>query len=137
MRTALSAFIAGILFGLGLIYSEMVNPLRVKGFLDVSNNWDPTLVFVMGGALLVTTIGYKLVLRRNKPLFEASFSLPTNIRIDKSLISGAILFGIGWGLIGICPGPAIVALATFNIDIVIFVIAMIGGMKFHQFINKK
>jgi uncharacterized membrane protein YedE/YeeE len=132
-----SAFASGTLFGIGLIVSEMVNPRRVQGFLDVSGDWDPTLVFVMAGALLVTTIGYKFVFSRQKPLFERSFSLPTNRVIDARLIIGAILFGVGWGLSGLCPGPAVVSLVTLKPNIIIFIVAMIVGMKLFEVLNKK
>ena len=137
MKSTVSAFTSGAIFGIGLIVSEMVNPRRVLGFLDILGNWDPTLVFVMAGALLVAMIGYKLVLSRQKPLFESSFSVPTNRIIDARLIIGAILFGAGWGLSGLCPGPAIVSVATFNPDIAIFIVAMIVGMKLFDTLNKK
>ncbi|MBQ0712372.1 MAG: YeeE/YedE family protein [Porticoccus sp.] len=137
MKRTLSAFVAGAIFGTGLIISEMVNPKRVKGFLDVSGNWDPTLVFVMAGAFLVTGIGYKLVFFRSKPLFESSFSVPTKRVIDARLVIGAILFGMGWGLGGLCPGPAIVSAATLNPNVVIFVVAMIVGMKLFEKLDKK
>jgi uncharacterized membrane protein YedE/YeeE len=137
MKRTLSAFVAGAIFGTGLIISEMVNPKRVKGFLDVSGNWDPTLVFVMAGAFLVTGIGYKLVFFRSKPLFESSFSVPTKRVIDARLVIGAILFGMGWGLGGLCPGPAIVSAATLNPNVVIFVVAMIAGMKLFEKLDKK
>ena len=127
MKNTVSAFASGAIFGIGLIVSEMVNPRRVQGFLDISGNWDPTLVFVMAGALLVTTIGYKFVLSRQKPLFESSFSIPTNRIID----------GVGWGLSGLCPGPAIVSLATLKPNIVIFIVAMIVGMKLFETLDKK
>jgi uncharacterized membrane protein YedE/YeeE len=129
MKSAISAFIAGLIFGLGLILSEMVNPQRVRGFLDIAGNWDPTLVFVMGGAVLVTAIGFRLAFLRSKPWFSPAFSVPTNRIIDSRLVLGAVLFGIGWGIAGFCPGPAIVGLATLNTDILVFVLAMIVGMK--------
>lgn len=132
MNSTLSALLAGAIFGLGLILSEMVNPKRVQGFLDITGNWDPTLLFVMGGALLVTGVGYKLIFARGKPLFAQTFAVPTKRMIDRRLIIGAILFGMGWGLSGLCPGPAIVGLSTFNTDVVIFVVAMIAGMKLFE-----
>lgn len=136
MKSPLSALLAGMIFGVGLILSEMVNPKRVQGFLDVTGNWDPTLAFVIGGALLVTGIGYKMTFSRNKPLFASTFSVPTNRVIDTRLIVGAVLFGSGWGLSGLCPGPAIVGLSTFNIDIMAFVLSMIVGMKIFEFVEK-
>ena len=133
MKITLSALLAGLIFGFGLIVSEMVNPRRVVGFLDITGNWDPTLAFVMIGALLVVTIGYRLVFARSKPLFESAFAVPTNRLIDSKLVLGAILFGMGWGLSGLCPGPAIVGLSTFNTGVVTFVISMIVGMKAFEF----
>ena len=137
MRSLLSALVAGLIFGAGLILSEMVNPRRVQGFLDITGNWDPTLAFVMGGALLVTGIGYKLLFSRGKPFFEASFSVPTNRVIDAKLIIGAALFGVGWGLSGLCPGPAIVGASTFNQEILVFVAAMVAGMKGFELFERK
>lgn len=137
MKSTLSAFLAGTLFGLGLIVSEMVNPRRVQGFLDLFGHWDPTLVFVMVGAFVVTATGYKLVLSRPAPTFAPSFSVPTNRTIDTRLILGAILFGIGWGLSGLCPGPAIVSVATLSPSILIFIVAMVAGMKLFDVFNKK
>ena len=137
MKNNVSALLAGLIFGLGLVISEMVNPKRVRGFLDVAGHWDPTLIFVMVGALTVTALGYQLIFKYGKPLFEPNFSLPTNKLIDSRLIIGAILFGIGWGISGFCPGPAIVGLSTFNLDIIIFVAAMIIGMKLFEFVDTR
>jgi len=102
MRLPVSTFIAGLLFGGGLTVSQMVNPEKVISFLDITGNWDPSLAFVMGGALLVTLIGYKFVLKRSGPLFDDKFRLPTRKDIDAPLLIGAALFGIGWGLAGLC-----------------------------------
>ena len=121
-------FLAGLLFSLGLVISGMVDPAKVLGFLDLFGNWDASLAFVMGGAVLVTFIGYRLVLKRDTPLFESGFSLPTRIDIDRDLVIGASLFGIGWGLVGICPGPALAALAIRPLDAGIFMLAMLAGM---------
>ena len=137
MKSTLSALVAGLIFGAGGRLSEMVNPRRVQGFLDVTGNWDPTLVFVMGGALLVTGVGYKIIFSREKPLFSATFYVPTNRVIDAKLIIGAVLFGAGWGLSGFCPGPAIVGASTFNKDILVFMAALIVGMKAFEFVEKK
>jgi uncharacterized membrane protein YedE/YeeE len=136
MKSTVSAFIAGLVFGLGLILSEMVNPQRVRGFLDIAGNWDPTLVFVMGGAVLVTAIGFRLAFLRSKPWFSNAFAVPTNRLIDSRLVLGAVMFGVGWGIAGFCPGPAIVGLATLNLDILIFVLAMIAGMKLVGLVSK-
>jgi uncharacterized membrane protein YedE/YeeE len=123
------ALITGILFGLGLSISEMINPARVIGFLDLTGLWDATLLCVMGGALAVTVPCYPLIRRRARPLFEQQFSLPTRSAIDRPLILGAALFGIGWGLGGFCPGPALAALATGSSSVVLFVLAMIAGQS--------
>lgn len=111
MGRNLSALIAGLVFGLGLTFSEMVNPAKVLAFLDILGNWDPSLAFVMGAALLVTAIGYRIVWRAERPLFATEFQVPGNRSIDTRLATGAILFGAGWGLVGLCPGPAISALS--------------------------
>ncbi len=136
MKSKISALAAGIILGLGLIFSEMVNPKRARGFLDVTGSWDPTLVFVMGGALLTTAVGYKLIFSRDTPLYKATFTVPTNQVIDSRLLIGAVLFGAGWGLSGLCPGATIVALSTFNLDIVTFMVAMIVGMKIFERVEK-
>src|SRR5689334_13406203 len=100
----------GLLFGIGLIVSGMADPAKVQNFLDLFGTWDPSLAFVMGGAVLVTFAGYRLVLRRDKPLAGDKFHLPSKIEIDKRVIVGPALFGVGWGLGGFCPGPALTAL---------------------------
>ena len=122
-----SAFLTGVLFGLGLSISEMINPTRVIGFLDVAGHWDATLIFVMGGALAMTVPLYPLILRRTQPILDRRFSLPTKHEIDRPLIFGAVIFGIGWGLGGFCPGPALAALATGSTRVALFVFAMITG----------
>lgn len=127
MTLPLSSFVIGIFFGLGLAVSEMINPARVIGFLDVAGRWDPTLMFVMGGALAVTLPGYTLILRRRRPLLDREFFLPTKSDIDRPLILGAALFGIGWGLGGFCPGPALASLASGSPAVFLFVLAMIAG----------
>ena len=104
------AFIAGALFGTGLCVSRMADPGKVLDFLDVTGNWDPSLLLVMGGALAVTLVAFRFVLRREVPVFAARFQLPVKTGLDLNLIAGAGLFGIGWGMIGYCPGPAITAL---------------------------
>ena len=106
----------------------MVNPTKVLGFLDLLGNWDPSLAFVMGGGLVVTFIGYRLVLRRPKPIADLKFQIPQKKEIDTKLATGAVLFGIGWGLVGLCPGPAIAALTIGGTPALIFLAAMIGGM---------
>jgi uncharacterized membrane protein YedE/YeeE len=128
MMNHLATLLCGILFGSGLALSGMTNTHLVIGFLDVFGNWQSALAFVMGGAILVTLPGYRLVMKRKGPLCEADFSLPTNRKIDGKLIAGACLFGIGWGLYGYCPGPAIASLVYLNVDTVLFVAAMLLGI---------
>lgn len=127
MKNLIITFVAGVLFGIGLTISEMVDPARVSGFLDISGSWDPTLLLVMGGALAVTIPAFPLILKRKTPLFSATFSLPTKKDLDWKLIYGAILFGIGWGIAGFCPGPAISALVTGMPEVIGFVLAMMAG----------
>jgi len=121
---SVSAFLLGLLFAAGLGVSGMTQPSRVLGFLNLRGSWDATLVFVLIGAIIVSLIGFPLVLRRKRPVFEAAFSLPRMTQIDVRLVSGAALFGIGWGLSGICPGPALVAMAKLHTGTLTFVAAM-------------
>lgn len=133
----LAAFAAGLLFGLGLGISEMLSPARVLGFLDVMGRWDPTLAFVMGGALLVTFPAFRLARRMQQPLYEDKFVLPTRKDIDAKLVQGAVLFGIGWGLAGLCPGPAVAGLASLNTEVLLFFVAMLAGMALHKKLMEK
>lgn len=127
MKTAVSALLSGFIFGLGLAVSEMTDPARVIGFLDLAAQWDPTLLFVMGGALAITLPGFAMVQRRPRPLLAEKFTMPTKKEIDAPLIIGAAIFGIGWGLAGFCPGPALAALSTLSPSVAVFVAAMIAG----------
>lgn len=124
----LTAIIAGLLFGAGLTVSDMVNPMKVLNFLDMLGAWDPTLIFVLGSALAVTAAGYAIVLRRPKPLFAESFQLPAKSGINPQLIGGAVIFGIGWGLSGFCPAPAIASLVFGLPQSFVFVAAMAIGL---------
>ena len=124
----LTALVCGLIFGVGLAMSGMTDTAKVIGFLDIYGQWVPDLGFVMGGAVLVTVVAFRLVLRRDNPLLADSFALPANTAIDGRLLGGAALFGIGWGLYGYCPGPAISALVYLNTDTVIFIAAMLVGM---------
>lgn len=126
MKT-LAGYIAGLLFGLGLTLAGMTDPARVLGFLDVAGAWDPTLAFVLGGAVMTAFIGYRAVLGREAPLFAPRFQLPTRRALDTRLLGGAALFGIGWGLSGYCPGPAIASLATPSAPLIAMLVAMITG----------
>lgn len=119
---------SGLLFGLGLVISGMSDPAKVLNFLDLFGSWDPSLAFVMAGAVAVTFVGYRLTLARSRPMFDQSFHLPTAKDLDPSLITGAAVFGLGWGLIGFCPGPAITAIPLFAEGTLVFVPAMIAGM---------
>lgn len=127
MHAAL-AFVAGLVFGVGLIVSGMANPARVLGFLDLFGRWDPSLAFVMAGAIAVGSVGFALARRRTLSLLNTPMHLPTAREIDRRLIVGALLFGVGWGLVGFCPGPALVALGAGEGKAVVFVAAMLVGM---------
>ena len=128
MPLMLSAFVSGLLFGLGLIVSQMVDPAKVLGFLDVFGDWDPSLAFVMGGAVVVSALGYRVAKRRGMPVLAPRLEIPTRRDLDPRLIGGAALFGIGWGLVGLCPGPALTALTFGPWQVFVFVGAMIAGM---------
>lgn len=127
MKIIVGAFLSGSLFGLGLALSEMINPARVVGFLDIAGAWDPTLLLVMGGALMVAMPVFPLVLRRASPVLSEQFRLPTKIGIDPPLIAGAAVFGAGWGLAGFCPGPALAAMVTASPTVALFVFTMLCG----------
>ena len=127
MRIA-SSFVIGLLFGLGLVISQMINPEKIVGFLDLAGNWDPSLIVVMAAALATTFVGYRLVLKRTKPLFEEGFQIPQKTAIDRPPLIGAGIFGVGWGLAGLCPGPGIAAAAVGGIAPWAFVAAMLAGM---------
>ena len=134
----LAALAAGLIFGLGLSLSGMLDPARVQGFLDVTGafdgrgTWDPTLAFVLGGAVSVAGAGYALARRLPRPAFDGTFQYPTNRQIDRPLLGGAALFGVGWGLSGFCPGPAVAALSTGAPPVAVFVAAMLLGMAAHH-----
>jgi len=128
MGKLIAALICGIIFGLGIAISGMIDPSKVMNFFDLAGTWDPSLAFVMGGGLAVSLIGYRLVFAREKPLLAEAFSLPTRQHIDAELIGGAALFGIGWGLAGFCPGGAIPALGIGRIEPFLFVGGMVAGM---------
>jgi len=127
MNRELSALLAGLLFGAGLTLSELTDRHRVLGFLDVTGNWDPTLLFVMGGAVLVTLVTFRFVLRRSRPVLEQQFHLPSKKDVDAPLIIGAVLFGMGWGMAGYCPGPALASLTALTLNPFVFCVAMIAG----------
>ena len=134
-------FIIGLIFGIGLIVSGMSNPAKVLNFLDFaaipSGTWDASLAFVMAGAIAVTFIGFKLVLKRSQPIFGEKFYLPGREDIDARLVAGPAIFGVGWGLAGFCPGPAVTALGFGTKAAVIFVLAMLAGMWLARFIANR
>ena len=132
MRNLVAAIVTGTLFGAGLALSDMVNPARVLAFLDPLGAWDPTLAFVMAGALVPSTIGYFIARRARRPLFHTDFHIPENRIVDRQLVVGGIVFGIGWGLVGYCPGPAVAGLAYGLWQSWIFVAAMLAGMLLHR-----
>ncbi len=124
---ALAGLIAGLLFGLGLAVGGMTDPVRVLGFLDVAGAWDPTLIGVMGGAVVISFVGYRLVWRMGAPALDSRFFLPTRQDLDSRLLGGAALFGIGWGLSGYCPGPAVASVSGVTGPLVGFLVAMATG----------
>tara|TARA_R110002074_G_scaffold3594_19_gene18804 strand:- start:39 stop:485 length:447 start_codon:yes stop_codon:yes gene_type:complete len=127
MRNLLTLLV-GMLFGTGIAMSGMANPAKVINFFDVAGTWDPSLAFVMGGAVIVTFIGYRMVLRRPRPIYEPAFDIPKNRQLDARLLVGAGIFGVGWGITGFCPGGALPVLGTLDTRVIIFVAALIAGM---------
>jgi len=126
------ALVCGVLFGAGLVISDMANPARVLAFLDVAGDWDPSLALVMGAALLPSALAYVWRRGRQRPLAAAQFHVPSHRTIDTRLLGGAALFGIGWGLVGLCPGPALAALVTLQWPFLLFAAAMVAGMALHR-----
>ncbi|MGI1677861.1 MAG: YeeE/YedE family protein [Cellvibrionaceae bacterium] len=131
----LASLACGIVFGAGLAISGMTDTAKVIGFLDIFGDWMPDLMFVMGGAVLVTLLSFRFVLKRTAPVICDTFELPTNKNLDPKLISGAALFGIGWGIYGYCPGPAIASLAYLHIESILFVVSMTVGMAIVHFLT--
>lgn len=134
-RAVWIALLSGVLFGAGLAVSGMSDPSRVRAFLDVTGRWDPTLGFVMAGALLPMIIAWRVAARLDRPLADNSFHVPATTRIDHRLVGGAVLFGVGWGIAGLCPGPAIADLAVRPVPAAVFVAAMLGGMFVNRLIS--
>lgn len=126
--TFLTALLSGLIFGFGLILSGMANPAKVLGFLDLAGQWDPSLAFVMAGAIAVGSVAFLLARRRTLSFLGGAMHLPTARDIDRRLVAGSLLFGIGWGIAGFCPGPALVALGMAEMKALVFVAAMIAGM---------
>ena len=135
-RRLLPPLLSGLLFGAGLTISGMTDPERVRGFLDIFGDWDPTLAFVMGGAVIVMAIAWRAHARMATPVFGKRFSLPDRSDLDGRLIAGSILFGVGWGVAGLCPGPGVASLALSPESALPFVAAMLGGMVLHKLITQ-
>ena len=133
----LISFICGLIFGVGLIISGMANPEKVLGFLDLAGKWDPSLAFVMAGAILVGFFAFLYAKRRKTTLLGKELKLPTAKHIDRRLVLGSILFGAGWGLAGFCPGPALVALGTGLPKAIVFIVAMLAGMGLFELIERR
>ena len=136
MSRLVASFLGGLLFALGLGVSGMTDANKVIGFLDLSGDWDPSLAFVMAGAIGVHLILYRLILRRQSPLFGDRFQIPTRRDITPQLVGGAALFGVGWGLGGFCPGPGLVSLAGFGSSAAVFVLSMLSGMTLQKFVHR-
>jgi len=141
MPLLLASFVCGLVFGFGLLISGMMSPTKVLGFLDIfgigNGTWDPTLAVVMAAALAVAGVGFAVIRPRAAPLFAEKSLWPTKTDIDRPLIVGAVLFGVGWGLVGLCPGPALENLATLSPQVIVFVIAMAAGMVGHDLWQKR
>lgn len=133
----LAEFGVGLLFGLGLILAGMTDPSKVLGFLDLGGLWDPSLAFVMGGAIVVSVGAFALAQKRTRSFLGGAMHLPTRRDIDKRLVTGSLLFGAGWGLAGFCPGPALVSLGTGNPKAVVFVLAMLAGMALFEVLERR
>jgi len=135
--SAVSAFLAGLLFGIGLIVSGMTDPSKIIGFLDLAGAWDPSLAFVMGGAILVGLVAFRLARKRTVSFLGGALHIPTARHIDRPLILGSLAFGVGWGLAGYCPGPAVVAFGSGQDKAVVFVVAMIAGMALYEALDRR
>ncbi len=132
-----ASLVAGIVFGIGLALGGMLDPSKVAGFLDLFGTWDPSLAFVMGGGVIVNAIGHFVIIKRKKPVLAETFDLPTNNAIDKPLVIGAVLFGVGWGLAGLCPGPAVASMLLNPSDGIGFVAFLIAGLTLGRIIERR
>ncbi len=137
IKNSLSALIVGFIFALGLGISGMTQPQKVFGFLDIFGKWDPSLIFVMIGAIIFHFISFRIIKKNHKPLFSNDWHVPTKKEITPALVFGSVLFGIGWGLGGYCPGPAITSLASFETRPIMFVVSMFGGMFLFKILDSK
>lgn len=136
MKNPLSALLAGLVFGLGLIVSGMANPAKVLAFLDLAGRWDPSLALVMAGAIAVGMPAFAYARRMQHSLLGQAMQLPASTRIDRRLVLGSLLFGVGWGIAGICPGPALVLLGTGQVKGLLFVVAMLAGMLLFKWLQR-
>ncbi|WP_454908552.1 DUF6691 family protein [Variovorax gossypii] len=134
---ALASLLAGLVFGLGLVVSGMANPAKVLGFLDLAGSWDPSLAFVMAGAIAVAMVGFLAARRRALSLLGAEMRMPSARRIDRRLVLGSLLFGVGWGIAGFCPGPGLVALGMGETKALVFVAAMLAGMGIFELLERR
>ncbi|MBZ2167987.1 YeeE/YedE family protein [Marinobacter sp. F4216] len=137
MKQTLAALIAGLVFGIGLIVSGMANPEKVLGFLDLAGLWDPSLAFVMGGAIIVGLVAFSVARRRTLSFLGLKMNIPQSNQIDKRLVFGSLVFGIGWGIAGFCPGPGLVALGAGEGKAAVFVASMIGGMILFDLLERR
>lgn len=137
MALLLASLMSGLVFGLGLIISGMANPAKVLGFLDIAGVWDPSLAFVMAGAIAVAAVAFALARRRSHSVLGAPMQLPSARRIDRRLVIGSLLFGMGWGVAGFCPGPALVGLGMGAIKALVFVAAMLAGMGVFEWLERR
>lgn len=136
MKSALTSVVCGVLFALGLGISGMTQPARVTAFLDFSGNWNASLLFVMLGAILVYAVGYRLVMKKTKPLIARNFQIPAHRKINRSLVLGSAIFGAGWGLAGFCPGPALTSMASLEQQPLIFGTFMLLGMSLYEWTQR-
>lgn len=134
---ALASLLAGLVFGLGLIVSGMANPAKVLGFLDLAGPWDPSLAFVMAGAIAVGVVAFTVAARRKVSFLGAEMRLPSSRHIDRRLVAGSLLFGVGWGVAGFCPGPGLVALGMGEVKALVFVAAMLVGMGIFELLERR
>ncbi|WP_323750920.1 DUF6691 family protein [Marinobacter sp.] len=137
MKYNVASLGAGLIFGLGLIISGLANPAKVLGFLDLAGLWDPSLALVMGGAILIGLFAFSVARKRSLSLLGFNMKLPTNTKIDKRLVGGSLMFGVGWGIAGFCPGPALVAAGAGEIKGIVFVASMVAGMMLFELIERK
>jgi uncharacterized membrane protein YedE/YeeE len=135
--TIFASWLAGVIFGLGLIVSGMADPAKVLGFLDLAGAWDPSLAFVMAGAISVAAVAFAMARKRTVSFLGAAMNLPKTRRIDRRLVAGSLMFGIGWGVAGFCPGPGLVALGMGEIKALVFVVAMLAGMGLYEVLERR